>query len=289
MKKLLVLLAFSVILFNPVYCQKNSIRIFGGKTYGVQKLNAYARSDSNIVYHDSTVTTSNTKNSNLTLGDGLYLGAAYAFHPVLNILLEIEGSWYHSKSFPVKYVDYYYIPDQQSYVDYKYCDLYSGDLYMLRPQIIVRYPVSKFYPYLKCGVTVAYCTMTRKSDNSCLTTLSGYYPYSSMQTTLTYKSEAVFGFQFAPGIEYKFDKHSLVFVEILYSGITYTPVKSEYTRFILSGNNNLGNMTVSEKEFEYCDQNNSGTVQDPNLPTKALKITFPFNNIAFTTGIRIEF
>jgi hypothetical protein len=114
--------------------------------------------------------------------------------------------------------------------------------------------------------------------------------YQRIKTTEVYSGRVSFGLNTALGIEKMTKKNIGFFAEINSTSQTWSPKRSEYTKYEVNGVNKLSSLTISEKQFEYVSSLDP-TITNPSTgsPLKVLCSYYSFSNIGIVLGIKIVF
>lgn len=186
----------------------------------------------------------------------------------------------------------YYSSKSANFTDLSYdIETSSAKGLLFNPSVIFSAGFGKAAPYARFGFILGSPKVTG--------TMESYYNGDGVDSTIVvseYVKGFAFGFQGAVGMNWKISDKFDLFTEVNFNGLTYYPGERNITKNI-SGTGNfkvdnvsdyLPNMPVSQKntvfEKEY-DPSKANT--DPNKPTTALKVSFPFSTLSFQVGIRV--
>lgn len=155
---------------------------------------------------------------------------------------------------------------------------------MLRmiPSVVLACHLGEINPYAKFGLVIG----------------NGYVTYEMVdnaggnitETVTKLNGSAALGLSSAIGAIVKLNKLFSVFGELNGISLTYSPAKSEITKYTYLGADLLPNLTVCEKEKKYVSE----LIYDydnPSLesePTRELKHSLPFGSFGFSVGLRIS-
>lgn len=212
---------------------------------------------------------SNTTIENVTtnLGKGLNFGltAGYMFNE--HIGAEINFGYLMSGKAETKYV---------SGADWTKSELYSRML-QIKPALILSTGYSSINPYAKLGFIVGNGTIYQD--------LTMYDTGDTYEVNAEANKGMALGFHAGMGLNIAVSSKLSVFGEINLNGLTYAPKKGKITKATLNGVDQMGSLSISEKEFEYDDsQTINGT--DPNQPTKWVKTYFDYNTLSINIGLK---
>lgn len=97
------------------------------------------------------------------------------------------------------------------------------------------------------------------------------------------------GFQGALGVTIPAGKKMSIFAEATGIAMNQYLKKSEYTKYVSGGVNQLAIMTTSDKVYEYDNSVTETTTPDPDQPTKSVTMSLPFSNIGVSAGVVFKF
>jgi hypothetical protein len=156
----------------------------------------------------------------------------------------------------------------------------KGSFISLTPAVIFKAEMKKFEPYARIGVIIALPSfkLTNTGDTTKIT---------------NYKGGLAIGFNTALGAYYKLSKRIFIYSEFNITGLSYSPTKSEITRYDINGKSILNNLNAIDKKTEYkksltVDPSDS-QLTDFNQPRQLLKQKYPFGSIGLNIGVRYNF
>lgn len=97
------------------------------------------------------------------------------------------------------------------------------------------------------------------------------------------------GFTGAFGLTYQLSDNIALYSELTRYFISWGATNGQYTEVTVNGVDELGNMTTSEKEFEFVDRVDQSMNQNPGEPTKFLKSYTPLNSLTLNFGLHFTF
>jgi len=163
---------------------------------------------------------------------------------------------------------------------------YSLKAGMLRiiPAAKVSAGFEKINPYAKFGAVISFGTVKHEMKQT----------LGSITTTdiWCYKGGVAFGFMGALGVDYSINERIALFAELNTINQSYSPKKGELTEATYNGEDQLPDMTTSQKEIEFVDEVTTayeGGDQSDSEPTKVLKQKFPLGSVGINFGLEIRF
>ncbi|MDQ3111160.1 MAG: TonB-dependent receptor [Bacteroidota bacterium] len=109
------------------------------------------------------------------------------------------------------------------------------------------------------------------------------------EQTFVYSGGNYIGFTGAFGLTYALSERVAVYGELTRYFISWGATEGEYTVSTRNGVDELGNMTTSEKYFEFEDRVDQTMNNNPGEPTKFLKSYSPLNSLGLNVGLHFTF
>ena len=160
----------------------------------------------------------------------------------------------------------------------------SGRSIQFIPSFVLHTDKEKVNLYTRLGVLVGINTMTNESN--------GVIENNTMRTTEVMKREwsggVSLGFVARPGVRFALSDQFALFAEASIIASNYVPTKGEVTAFTVNGEDQLPNLTRSQKEVEFVDKlmYDSNTLENPDTPQQQTKNSFAFSSIGLQIGGR---
>ena len=141
------------------------------------------------------------------------------------------------------------------------------------------------HPYMRMGVVLG---IANKVTEETTGSISG--PFSSSYNRIEeYDGGLAVGFNSGLGITYHFTDMFGIFFEANLTVQNYSPKHSEITTYTINGQDQLGSMTVRQRETDYVDEYTvSGSPNDAQ-PSQSLKFHVPMSAWGFGAGVHFWF
>ncbi len=203
-----------------------------------------------------------------------------------HIVAEIGVSYVSGKIYQV--TDYLYFGNNYSGLIKTDFNL-QGKMWRIVPTFKLYSEPSTITPYLKAGIVfgvggiiIMDYVETQSSNppngNSLITDAS-----------LKFTEGISYGLMAAAGADLFISKQFGIYLELGFTGQTWAPEHSEYTKDNINGQDQLSTMTVNQKVTNYTNNLNITYPQDPNQPTIQLKQFNPFSDWGFKLGVKYNF
>lgn len=210
--------------------------------------------------------------SNVTgsLGSGFTVEAGYTYSIAPLISAQMDFTYLSGSETKVSYSE----PIAQSN------ESFSGSFVQVAP--LVRFDVGdgKIHPYIAIGPAFSFGSMTNK-----------YYENNdggTLEQEKKYDGSTGIGTKSILGLE--LTKGNLgFFVQATMINMSYAPTKSEITKYVYNGQDELSSMTTYNKIIEFKDSIDPNAPYDPNQPKQELKSYYPLSSLALSIGARLKF
>jgi len=150
----------------------------------------------------------------------------------------------------------------------------------------VSYEEGEVHPYLRLGIVVG--VGTRVTDEY-ETTTTGPSFSSSYHRIEEYDGGMAVGFTTGFGLTFHVSETIGFFVEAGLIAQNYSPTHSEITLFDVDGQDQLGSMTIRQKETDYVDEYTATNPSNDGEPRKDLSFYFPASSMGISAGIHFWF
>lgn len=267
MKTILQTLAAILLSSINSFSQKGMVKFQVG--YGLPLTSTHSLAGSSTVVNGSTTTFTGAYGS---YGSGLRLEAGY-IHPFNERLhLEMDITYLFGKPIESTYKGSGSTQSQSS----------SSRFYEFSPLLRVNLGGNKIKPYAAIGPVFGLGTIT---DTYKASSTSGT---NSGEAQVEYTGSVAIGAKSAVGAEFTQGKF-VFYAQLTLIGMSYSPDKSEVTKYIFNGTDQLPSFTTADKQTVY---RNSYTVAnggpDPNKPKEELKIFIPYSNVSLNVGVMFK-
>ena len=202
-------------------------------------------------------------------GSGLRIEGGYIYLLNTHLSLELDGTYLIGKKINATYTSPNGSQTQSS----------GSHFYELSPMLRMNLGGTKIKPYAGVGPVFAF-------GNIVSTFFSGGPNGSDVERT--YTGSVAVGAKSAIGAEFTQGRF-IFYAQATLIMMNYSPSKSTYTRYSLGGVDQLGNMTISQKQTIYKRTITTAGTQDPNQPTEDLKFYSPLNSISMNMGVMFKF
>ena len=207
-----------------------------------------------------------------SFGRGFNFGANYCY--MINEVFGTELGCYYLKSAILK--------SHETDMGNTYDNKVAANMFRIVPSFMITTdeeddPKGKLRTYVKFGVAIGFASiidaLTITSDSSMITNVETKY---SGGTSV--------GVALAFGFKLKLSDKISFFTEISGIGQSYSPAKSEVTKYTVNGIDKLSSLTANDRETNYVDSNLKPDV--PGSPRQEAKQAYPFSSGGINVGIR---
>jgi hypothetical protein len=209
-----------------------------------------------------------------TYGGGFKLEAGYIGSLTGKLFLEMDFAYLIGKSINAT-VSGNGAPQHQSI---------SSRFYEISPLLRMNFSEDKIKPYAAIGPVFGLGTVTSSTTSSNPATTSTNEAQRQYTGSVAIGAKSVAGAELTQG-------PFIFYAQITLIAMSYSPDKSELTKYTLNGINQLPSLTTYQKETVYKNSittiNNSNP--DPTQPNQSLKFYIPFSNISLNAGVMFKF
>ncbi len=142
------------------------------------------------------------------------------------------------------------------------------------------------HPYIRIGIVVGVGT---RVINEVETTTTGPAFSSSYHSIEEYDGGMSVGFSTGFGLTYHVSESFGIFVEAGLIAQNYAPTHSEITTLDVDGQDQLGSMTIRQKETNYVDEYTTTNPPNDGEPDEDLSFYFPASSMGISIGIHLWF
>jgi hypothetical protein len=143
-----------------------------------------------------------------------------------------------------------------------------------------------FQPYMRIGMAFG---VGGRIYNETETTTSGPAFSSSYHMMEEYYGGLAFGFTGGLGVHYHTSDMFAIFLEASMVAQNYSPNNSEITTLDVDGQDQLGSMTIRQKETEYVKEYTVTGPPNDGQPDQDLRFFLPMSSIGLTAGVHFYF
>jgi hypothetical protein len=280
MKKNIISIFFFLVLSTAMFAQNKYISLQYGYSAG---MNSTFVTEANVVYSTTGSYTGTLSNKNLALGQGGTGALSFGCFLTNNVGFELAVSSFVSSDNKITLHEVHPL-DAYSNVDYVIKANYRANSIAFAPSLIISTDIRQKYTlYNRCGLLLAYSTLTADNDN----TATVRWDRSNMTLTKSFVGNIRLGFVAALGGTYQLNKKLTAFGELQVRALSFVPTKSTITKYVLNGEDNLSELSTSQKETVFKDEvNNAGTSLPSTQPSVDLKQTYSLSGVGLSVGLR---
>jgi len=261
------------------------IKAIGSYNIGVNSDYYYLWATQTIPSGDSLLVFSAHEAVKYSLGGGKTFGGSIGINLLKN--LDFDLAFLFSKS---TVQDFHIKSDYKlGYgfnVQINYNTSFEAQSTIISPTILYKKPVGNNFLYSRFGLLFADISMKKSQNKDLYNNIPGYYPSEQTEIIEEFESASSLGFTAGVGFEYCLSDHFYLMADVSYNYLKYVPNSSKYTKYEFMGLDELEAKPVSEKEFEYVDKYDDTENQDPDLPAKEVKVSYPFDNVSIQLGLK---
>lgn len=159
----------------------------------------------------------------------------------------------------------------------------KGKVLQFKPTVVLSAGMSKINPYAKLGLTLG-------NPKAEITTNSNDPANAEFfETVAELTGKMALGFHGGMGLNYNLNSKITLFAEILYTGLTFRPENSKFTKATENGVNVLPLIDVVDKETIFVTDILTNAPNNSNLPSRSPAIDIPFNNVTLNIGLKYGF
>ena len=269
MKKFRILLFGLLLIGMTLQAQKIYIR--GGLGIAVS-----TAASNNYDYYtpDSSATTATSHKGGIGTGLPFFLAAGYKFNDHFGVELGID--YFYGFSLESKSV---FGPD------FNRDSKWHGQMLCIVPAFVMSLPLDKIKPYARIGLKLGVINNVIYQDHTVLTVESN--TEDTQSKSKDYGGIAI-GAQAAVGTDFVLSKMLSLFGEIQMDGISYSPKHGKYTEYIKNGTDQLGSMSVREKEWNYVKETEFSNSTPADQPGEEITRNFTFGNVGLVLGVKVN-
>lgn len=283
-----VLILLIALLFTNtnIYSQKLYFKGGLGYSVGTQKDFYKLRSDYYTTIGDSTTSVSNYQIDRISFGQGANYELTVGAFISKSVSIELTGFYHSSTTQTTKSEekDTY----ESYYINYMYETNMKGQMFGIKPTILLWLGGENFRPYFRLGGVIGYGSIEEENELNIFNTHPLYYPTETLKSSFEYKGNWNLGYTAGAGFEIILAKDIRFYCELNYSSINVVPQSGKYTMYEYRGNDMMDLLSTSEIEYEYVDEYSSTDNSSENSPTKVLKTPYSFSNVGVIVGLKFN-
>lgn len=187
-------------------------------------------------------------------------------------------------------IDYFYgfsLASKTTSQSYSSDSKWRGQMLSIVPAFVMTLPLDKIKPYARLGLKLGVLNTMIFQDHSVLTIEPISKNVDYQMNSKGYGGIAI-GAQAAVGTDFKLSEMLSLFGEIQLDGISYSPKRGKYTEYTRDGEDQLGSMTVKEKEWKYVKEAPLSNTLPDDQPGEEVTRNFMFGNAGLIIGIKIR-
>jgi outer membrane protein W len=161
----------------------------------------------------------------------------------------------------------------------------SANMFSLAPSLIFMAEAKNLNPYIKMGMLV--------TKGSITTDYTSHYdfssgPYNASSKDIQFGGNAL-GVQASVGFSYKIIGNLSLFSELSYVNMSYAPTRKTLLESVTNDENQMPNLSISEKETIFVKTLSANANQNPNLPKEVVKVFYPLSSVGLHLGLKFGF
>jgi hypothetical protein len=146
------------------------------------------------------------------------------------------------------------------------------------PAVIAQIQAGNVVPYIKLGIDVGVVNdLEVRTSDATSKTLSRDYGGLSV------------GVKTAAGVEFPISRLFSIFGELDARQFSYSPMHGKIVTYEVNGQDQLGTLTTSEKQWDYVKTISNSNSTPPDEPMKRLRETHSIDNVGVEFGVRFSF
>jgi hypothetical protein len=162
---------------------------------------------------------------------------------------------------------------------------WHGRMLSIVPAFVMSLPMDKLKPYARIGLKLGVMNNVIFQEHDMITNEASTYDIQSKSKD--YGGIAI-GAQAAVGTDFVLSDQLSIFGEIQLDGISYSPKHGKYTEYIKNGTDQLGSLTVREKEWNYMKEATFSNSLPEDQPNELITRNFTFGNVGLVIGLKIN-
>lgn len=162
----------------------------------------------------------------------------------------------------------------------------SADMHRLMLGTRIDHNVGNIHPYIRLGIVVGLGT---RVIHEVETTTTGPAFNESFHSIEEYDGGLSVGFSTGFGLTYHMSESFGIFVEAGLIAQNYAPAHSKLTTYDVDGQDQLGSMTIRQKETNYVDEYTTTNPSNDGAPDEDLSFYFPASSMGISVGLHFWF
>jgi hypothetical protein len=165
---------------------------------------------------------------------------------------------------------------------------YARGIY-ISPALVFMLGSEDVHPYALVGVSLASVKLT--SETSGITTTQNNENSYGIKQEI--KGQLSFGFRGGLGVDYPVNQQFSVYLEGIFSALSYYPKSSEYTSAVVDDEDVLEDLPINAKKIIYKEEVTTTTIDGTPIsssddPAEELRSPLALSNLMFTIGVRMK-
>jgi len=254
-----------------------------GGTYGLPTATSFLGDQYN--YLSTTTGNVNTvKSSDKAIsgsyGAGPEISAAVGYKFSQNFIFDLGGWYLIGNKYTTSDISRYLSDVSTNWAD---SDVYHSHArgFFLNPSLVFSAGFGKAAPYGRFGIVFGFPQLNQSE--------SYFYNGDGTSTydrSWVYKKGVAVGYQAAIGMNWKLSDKIDIYTEVNIINMTWYAKQSELTKDIHNGQDDLPNMTVSQKQTDYVKTLDPYAAYDATKPSRQLREGTPLSSVSANVGIR---
>ena len=157
----------------------------------------------------------------------------------------------------------------------------KSKMFQFKPSLILSSGYETLNPYIKLGLVIGSTSIEQK--------LKAVGATDVQNATFLTDGNLAIGYNGALGIDFNVGGSAVLFADVNFLNMSYSPEKSKITESFKNGVDVLKDVTPEGGQIEYVDNYTTVNINTPNLPKKEPKVTYNFNTVGINLGVKFGF
>lgn len=247
-------------------------------------------------YYDNSIQPSQYKNETevvkLSLGQGFNFGANAGYMFNENFGLDLGLNYQIGSKVNFNYSSTNISEDQNGNlvtITNKNEGSMSSNMFHITPSLVLKTEMGKFSPYTKLGFVMGLGSINHAFDGSSERTNQGSVTDGfNYELNYEFTGNLAYGFEGAIGTTFPINEKLVMYSEVFFRSMSYTPGKYTITKYEEDNVDLLDQIPVSEKEINLVKETTYDPNQSDDSPSQQTLIRFPYNSLGLKIGVRFN-
>ena len=289
MKKLIGTIALLAMSMTSMNAQENGLYLSlnGGYNFAAGTVKNDVVANTTKVSGSGSAYVETNEQVALSLGKGINFGGAVGYMFNKNVGTELafdyliggKTSYTNSKSSNST--------SSSSKTDY---DI-SASMLQIIPSLVISAGMEKINPYAKFGFVIGSAKITTNQNTTNTASFGGSTNTNTSERTIETLTNTGLGFKGSLGAMFAVNSNISVFAELTSINMSLNLKSGTITKDTTNGVDNLIGKSINDTQTVYEDTltTNSPKTVNPNEPSKAATISFPFSSFGINVGLKYSF